>query len=607
MPPSKLDSIYRSLLLNKFFTKGWGSIENLERLFEFRKVMSNRATCSKLVPRDYPVEITKEEVTSECRLIEGKFLTPLELYLPGLVPEVAQDAHFQMLLPLKWKDENCKPVCLHLAGTGDHFFWRRRNLIAKPLMKEANLGAIILENPFYGTRKPADQKASSLHNVSDIFVMGGCLILESLVLFNFCERNGLGPLGITGLSMGGHMASLAATNWPKPLVLVPCLSWSTASSVFTQGVMSQSINWDVLETQYFADGNYRERLSKMVTIVDDAFKAGSKFVQNFNQSIKELEADVKDTKELTAENPDKNVNLSVIRDTNPVEAKNQLLKINGRSNQLQLSDNLLDKLLSRESCELTAAEINELNEKIQNAIERLRNEKELQNISKQIEKSQMNGSNVLQADSTQSQSDQVTYLTSALNVGSRLISYITPSSETSTDKNGVTSDDTKKKKRQPLDITKTNWWEREALQFMRGCMDELTHVKNFSVPHDTSLIIAVCAKDDAYIPREGCSSLEDIWPGSEIRYLDAGHVSAYVLHQKLFRSSIIEAFEKSKQKWLQEKEKQRRSGNPAEELFGEIDTSNVPTPTKKPNNTDMIELCDKVFAFIVDRRKMVTF
>lgn len=75
-------------------------------------------------------------------------------------------------------------------------------------MKEAGLGAIILENPFYGKRKPADQRRSSLHNVSDIFVMGGCLIMESLVLFNFCERMGFGPLGITGLSMGGHMGKL---------------------------------------------------------------------------------------------------------------------------------------------------------------------------------------------------------------------------------------------------------------------------------------------------------------------------------------------------------------------------------------------------------------
>lgn len=31
-----------------------------------------------------------------------------------------------------------------------------------------------------------------------------------------------------------QMASLAATNWPKPVVLVPCLSWSSATPVFTQ-------------------------------------------------------------------------------------------------------------------------------------------------------------------------------------------------------------------------------------------------------------------------------------------------------------------------------------------------------------------------------------
>ena len=79
--------------------------------------------------------------------------------------------------------------------------------MAKPLMKEANIGAIILENPFYGLRKPLDQRNSSLLNVSDIFVMGGCLILESMVLFHWCERNGLGPLGVTGCSMGGHMVS----------------------------------------------------------------------------------------------------------------------------------------------------------------------------------------------------------------------------------------------------------------------------------------------------------------------------------------------------------------------------------------------------------------
>ena len=49
-------------------------------------------------------------------------------------------------------------------------------------------------------------RRSSLHNVSDLFVMGGALILESLVLFHWCERQGLGPLGITGISMGGFVS-----------------------------------------------------------------------------------------------------------------------------------------------------------------------------------------------------------------------------------------------------------------------------------------------------------------------------------------------------------------------------------------------------------------
>lgn len=66
-------------------------------------------------------------------------------------------------------------------------------------------------------------------------------------------------------------------------------------------------------------------------------------------------------------------------------------------------------------------------------------------------------------------------------------------------------------------------------------MDECTHLKNFSVPYDTSLIIAVCAKDDAYVPRKGCSSLEEVWPGALVKYVEAGHVSAYILYQKLIR------------------------------------------------------------------------
>lgn len=539
MPPSRLDGLYRSLLLTKFFCKGWGKPENLERLFAFRKIISNRAACSKLVPSDYPVEITKEEVTADCKILEGKFVTPLEIYLPGLVPDVVQNAHFQILLPHKWNDDRFKPMCIHLAGTGDHYYWKRRNLIAKPLLKEANLGAIILENPFYGARKPKDQKASSLHNVSDIFVMGGCLVLESLVLLNWCERNGYGPLGITGLSMGGHMASLAATNWPKPLVLVPCLSWSTASSVFTEGVMSHSINWDVLETQYFADGNYRERLSKMVTVVDDAFVAGQSFIKNFNQSVEELKQDISHVDDLVSEDACPDVNLTVIRDTTP-EQEQKRIHIN-RQNVLNLSEPLLNKLLSDVKCELTQSEIDELNLKIQLALKNYKEENKTDSDKLILEVKAEELSEPLPSKS----------------LGTKIMEFISWSSNGSGNENPTknATEVAPLEKREPIDTSKTRWWKREALQFMRGMMDECTHLKNFTVPYDTSLIIAVCAKDDAYIPRDSCTSLEDIWPGAEIRYLDAGHVSAYVLHQKLFRSCIIEAFERARSKWIPEHER----------------------------------------------------
>lgn len=37
------------------------------------------------------------------------------------------------------------------------FFWKRRSLLARPLLKENSIGSIILENPFYGARKPPEQ------------------------------------------------------------------------------------------------------------------------------------------------------------------------------------------------------------------------------------------------------------------------------------------------------------------------------------------------------------------------------------------------------------------------------------------------------------------
>jgi hypothetical protein len=274
----------------------------------------------------------------------------------------------------------------------------------------------------------------------------------------------------------------------------------------------------------------------MVTIIDDAFMAGKSFIQNFDQSVEELRQDITDANMLTCEGPESDVHLTVVRETTPEKDRSgtlsttSKLEINRRSNVLNLSEPLLAKLLSNLKCELTTDEINELNEKIQLALKRYN----------ETHKNQEKPDTIILEVKPEDEAN----ITEPKSMTTKIMDYIRPS------KLSNKTDVEPAVKREKIDTSKIKWHEREALQFMRGMMDECTHLKNFSVPYDTSLIIAVCAKDDAYVPREGCTSLEEIWPGVEIRYLDAGHISAYVLHQKLFRSCIIEAFERAKKKWV---------------------------------------------------------
>lgn len=68
--------------------------------------------------------------------------------------------------------------------------------------------------------------------------MGGALVAECNFLLKWAREQGYWPVGLAGVSMGGHMACLACTNSPEPIALVPCLSWTTASTVFVQVILS---------------------------------------------------------------------------------------------------------------------------------------------------------------------------------------------------------------------------------------------------------------------------------------------------------------------------------------------------------------------------------
>ena len=136
--------------------------------------------------------------------------------------------------------------------------------MALPMLRERGIASVLIENPYYGLRKPRKQLRSSLFFVSDLFIMGAALIFESQVLLRWAREEGFGPLVCHGVSMGGHMACLAASASPHPVGLVPCLASTSASVTFCQGVMSRAINWRQLEQQLRDSPDYRNLVWPLV-------------------------------------------------------------------------------------------------------------------------------------------------------------------------------------------------------------------------------------------------------------------------------------------------------------------------------------------------------
>ncbi|KAK7066697.1 hypothetical protein SK128_016797 [Halocaridina rubra] len=271
------------------------------------------------------------------------------------------------------------------------------------------------------------------------------------------------------------MASLAATSWPKPLPLVPCLSWSTASGVFTQGVLSGAINWEMLKNQYFSNEVFREELFNMIRSPEGHFsvyhEVGQKFARDFPKSLSHVENLMKESKS--------EAKGDVTAAMEP-EKGNTNADCNTRSEQ--------NTPLNNVEYEVNA------NKKVQGS--------SFNNGSRSGITLSLPNINILQGFGlTKSKVSKQKSEGSKQNI---LLGY--GKSKSSITKNvphdftpvGIRPKDAANMKPVKFDpyikIKDTLTWE--AVQFMRGVMDECTHLGNFSVPVDPSLIIIVAAEND---------------------------------------------------------------------------------------------------------------
>lgn len=152
-------------------------------------------------------------------------------------------ARFLLVEPFKKRDST---LVIHLAATGDHGYNRRLFCFALPLASYG-ISSVILENPYYGNRKPAHQVGSKLAHVQDLLLLGFATILECISIAKyFSEDYGYANVCFTGLSQGGLHAAMAASLYPLPVATVAAFSPHSAVPVFTDGVLRQSCSWSGL-------------------------------------------------------------------------------------------------------------------------------------------------------------------------------------------------------------------------------------------------------------------------------------------------------------------------------------------------------------------------
>ncbi|MDI1442679.1 alpha/beta hydrolase family protein [Polyangium sp. 6x1] len=241
-----LDALFGRVVLSRsprYFSDGWGPLSALDAL---------------IVPPRTPGELHDLSLGPTLRegplvVQEGRFESPAA---KSPMPPACSHARFQLVLPAEAGPH--PPVCLLLSASGDEGFGRRRSL-AKDLARHG-IGALLLENPYYGARRPPGQRGVAVRTVIDLLLMFRAAAIESLALLQWLRARGHERLGISGFSMGGSLAAYTAALFPGPLAAIPVAAAHAVAPIFEEGVLSDMADWRALGSDAGASPAIRRRL-----------------------------------------------------------------------------------------------------------------------------------------------------------------------------------------------------------------------------------------------------------------------------------------------------------------------------------------------------------
>jgi dienelactone hydrolase len=230
----------------RFFCDGWGDRGLCEGM-ELDELVRRRARLR--------VELGPAERAYGGLLSEGTFESP-----ESRLPACARRGRVKLLLP---GGAPPRGVALHLAASGDQGFALRLRFAA-PLLARG-LGALVLENPYYGARRPANQLGPAVRTVSDLHLLAAATFQEGRALLRWLrEELRVRLVGVTGFSMGGQMAAMVGASLPFPAAVVPIAGSFSPDSVFKAGVLRGIAHLAALCGRDEREEDARKRLMEML-------------------------------------------------------------------------------------------------------------------------------------------------------------------------------------------------------------------------------------------------------------------------------------------------------------------------------------------------------
>lgn len=250
------DNLASKLPTPKLFSGGFGDREELERLVA--RVRDYDPSVALPAP---DVSLRRVSGSKEEPDLVGTFRSPAA----EILPRESRTGLLEVHAPASGFGPDV-PVCLVLAATGDEGFGLRRRL-AKQL-RARGVASVLLENPFYGSRRPAGQRLSLLRTVEEQFAMNCATVDEARALVLWLHERGHRRIATAGYSQGAMMAIFGAALSEVDVACVPGAGGLRAAPIFVEDALRRRFDWDALSADAGSQSEAQRYFAECLEPVD---------------------------------------------------------------------------------------------------------------------------------------------------------------------------------------------------------------------------------------------------------------------------------------------------------------------------------------------------